>query len=98
EANKKSLILAQAKDLLSRVEQALKDNDPALDIDFRVEYLKILQDSIFEWFLNKDLLKLKAEISIFDAGRILRDDKLGGLKWTLNSVRKLLLILNSLGK
>jgi len=53
--------------------------------------------AIFEWAMNRDLLRLKAEMSLFNANRILSEDRLGGLKWTLNSVQKMLLIISSLG-
>ena len=94
---KKRTVSRQLNDLLSRVIEALRNSDPVLELDFRIEYAKLLQIACALWLFDKrridQLLLLKAEASRFDIGRVTRGDKLGSLKWVANSVKKMLLIL-----
>lgn len=98
---KKQLIIKQVKDLHTRVSEALNNNDPTLEHDYRLEYAKLLMTAPVAWFFKKDravlnqLLLLKAEATTFDINRVLKRDTLGSLKWVLNSVKKMLLIIDS---
>lgn len=100
-SREKQLIKKQLDDLYARVLETLNKNDATLEHDYRVEYVKLLQSAIAIWLTDKDkavfnqLLLLKAEAGTFDINRILSKDKLGSIKWVLNSIKKMCLIIES---
>jgi hypothetical protein len=94
----RELIIRQSKELDGKLVKALGDNDPILEREYRIEYVKLLGSAFPEWFedhiVRNQLLLLQAEAKAFNID-MLKSDKLATIKWTLNSVRKLLTILQA---
>ena len=93
-----SLIMKQANELHSKLVSALQNRDPVLERDYRIEYIKLLGSAFGEWWKDdtiwRQLLLLRAEANSFDIN-MLKSDKLATMKWVLNSVEKMLTILQT---
>ena len=100
-SREKQLIKKQVNDFYARLLESLNNNDATLEHAYRFEYIKLLQNSIGLWFADKDkivfqqLLLLKAELGTLDINQILSKDELGSIKWLLNSIKKMLTIIES---
>ncbi len=93
-----SLIIKQANELHSKVSIALQNRDPILEREYRIEYVKLLGSAFSEWLeddtIRHQLLLLNAEAGSFDI-HMIKSDKLATIKWVLNSVEKMLTILQT---
>ena len=93
-----SLIIKQVNELHDKLASALQNKDPILEREYRIEYVKLLQNATIEWAEDEtvyyQLSLMQTETGSFDIN-ILKSDKLASLKWVLNSVEKMLTILQT---
>ena len=90
------LIIKQVKELRIKLANGIQTNDPILERDYRIEYVKLLRSAIIEWMgdtiVFNQLVLLQAEAQGFNI-KIIKSDNLATIKWVLNSVDKMLTIL-----
>ncbi len=90
----RTVLLTQARHLKKRIQQALEDGDSTLAPDFAVELDRLLLPACFACGYRQEILSIKLEFQALSTAKL--NDKLALLKSTLNSVERLVLIMEEL--
>jgi len=94
-AAKRTIPLTQARHLKKRIKQVLEDGDSTLAPDFVVELDRLFLDAYSAYDGRYEIFSMELEFKFSYSTKL--NDKLGLLKSTLNSVERLILLLEELG-
>lgn len=96
EVKKKRLPLMQAESLLDRMKRERAVKDGTLADEFLDEYLNILDRAVSEWEGNDALIDLQKKGKLYPTMHF-PPYSIDRLKWTINAVEKLVVIMESFG-